>query len=100
LPVIAKSAALERSMSEMTCRSTPSAIWGCCETQQDLLLSFELLQQVRLEFRATGDFQDFKQRHQGRVVRARIFLGYKVIGTLEQVFQTQQVRIRSLSGYS
>src|SRR2546427_4771416 len=28
--------------------------------QEDLLLSFELLQQVRLEFRATGDFQDFK----------------------------------------
>src|SRR3989442_12670327 len=58
--------------------------------EQDLFLSLELLQQVRLELCATGDFQDFKQRYQRGVVRARIFFGDKMIGALEQVFQTQQ----------
>jgi len=58
--------------------------------EQDLFLSLEFLQQVRLELRSAGDFQDFKQRYQCGVVRARIFLGDEVIGALEQVFQTQQ----------
>jgi len=41
--------------------------------EQDLFLPLQFLQQVRLELRAAGDFQDFKQRYQRGVVRARVF---------------------------
>src|SRR5258706_4276291 len=58
--------------------------------EQDLLLPLQFLQQVRLEFRAAGDFQDFKQRYQRGGVRARVVRGDEVIGALEQVFQAQQ----------
>jgi hypothetical protein len=58
--------------------------------QQDLLLPFQLLQQVGLEVRASGDLQHFKNGGKGDVMLMRAFLVQEEDEFLVEVFQSQQ----------